>query len=102
MRTIPYPHPGEILLHEFLEPMGLAQYRLAREIGVSQRRIGEIVTGTRGITADTGLRLSQFFAMSDGLWGGMQSDHDAAIAMDELAETLSRIKPWETGSVAQA
>lgn len=102
MRNVPYPHPGEILLFEFLEPMGVAQYRLAKEIGVSQRRIGEIVAGTCGISADTGLRLSRFFAMSDGFWVGLQTDHDAAIAKDELAETLSRIKPWKVGRVARA
>lgn len=64
MREIPYPHPGEVLIEEFLKPMGITQYRLAKEIGVPQRRIGEIVVGTRGITADTGLRLSRFFGMS--------------------------------------
>ncbi len=94
MRQIPYPHPGEILLHEFLEPMGITQYRLAKEIGVSQRRIGEIVAGTRAITVDTGLRLSRFFGTSEGFWTGLQLDHDAAKARDELAETLDRIKPW--------
>ena len=94
MRQIPYPHPGEILLREFLEPMGITQYRLAKEIGVSQRRIGEIVAGTRAITVDTGLRLSRFFGTSEGFWTGLQLDHDAAKARDELAETLDRIKPW--------
>lgn len=68
MRKVPYPHPGEILLEEFLKPMGITQYRLAKEIGVPQRRIGEIVAGTRGVTADTGLRLSRFLGMSDGFW----------------------------------
>ncbi|EQD75735.1 Addiction module antidote protein, HigA, partial [mine drainage metagenome] len=62
MRRIPYPTPGEILLQEFLMPMNITQYRLAKEIGVPQRRIGEIVAGKRGITADTGLRLAQFLA----------------------------------------
>lgn len=94
MRTIPYPHPGEILMEEFLKPMGITQYRLAKEIGVPQRRIGEIVAGTRGITTDTGLRLSRFFAMSEGFWIGLQLDFDAAVAKDTLQETLSKIKPW--------
>lgn len=76
MRTIPYPHPGDILLHEFLEPMGITQYRLAKEIGVSQRRIGEVVAGKRSVTADTGLRLSRFFSVSDGFWIGLQADYD--------------------------
>jgi len=70
-REIPYPAPGEILLEEFLKPMGITQYRLAKEIGVSQRRIGEIIAGKRGVTADTGLRLSRFFGTSDGFWVGL-------------------------------
>ncbi len=64
-REIPYPTRGEILLEEFLKPMGITQYGLAKEIGVSQRRIGEIVAGKRAVTADTGLRLSRFFGISD-------------------------------------
>lgn len=77
MRTVPYPTPGEILLHEFLEPLGITQYRLAKAIGVSQRRIGEIVTGHRAVTADTGLRLSRHFGVSDMFWIGLQADFDA-------------------------
>lgn len=93
MRTVPYPTPGEILLEEFLTPMGITQYRLAKEIGVSQRRIGEIIAGKRGVTADTGLRLSRFFGTSEGFWTGLQDDHDRAVAKDVLGETLARIKP---------
>ncbi len=96
MRKVPYSHPGEILLEEFLKPMGITQYRLAKEIGVAQRRIGEIVAGARSVTTDTGLRLSRFFGMSDDFWVGLQMDHDAAKAKDELAEMLSRIKPWSS------
>ena len=70
-REVPYPAPGEILLEEFLKPMGITQYRLAKEIGVSQRRIGEIVAGKRAVTADTGLCLSRFFGTSDGFWVGL-------------------------------
>jgi addiction module HigA family antidote len=99
MRKIPYPHPGEILLEEFLRPMGITQYRLAKELGVPQRRIGEIVAGTRAVTADTGLRLSRFFGTSDGFWIGLQMDYDAAKAKDALAKTLARIKPWSRGAV---
>ncbi len=95
MRKVPYPHPGEILLEEFLKPMGITQYRLAKEIGVSQRRIGEVVAGTRSVTADTGLRLSRFFGMSDDFWIGLQLDYDAANAKDILKDTLARIKPWK-------
>ena len=102
MRKVPYPHPGEILLEEFLKPMGITQYRLAKEIGVPQRRIGEIVVGTRGVTADTGLRLSRFFGMSEDFWIGLQMDYDAARAKDVLSETLSKIRPWRVqGVVAQ-
>ena len=94
MRKVRYPHPGEILLEEFLKPMGITQYRLAKEIGVPQRRIGEIVAGTRAVTADTGLRLSRFFGMSEGFWIGLQTDYDAAKTKDALAGTLAKIKPW--------
>lgn len=66
MREVAYPTPGKILLEEFLKPIGITQFRLAKEIFVPQRRIGEIVAGKRTITVDTGLRLSRFFGMSDG------------------------------------
>ena len=99
MRKVPYPHPGEILLEEFLKPMGITQYRLAKEIGVPQRRIGEIVAGARAITADTGLRLSRFFGMSENFWIGLQMDYEAAKAKDSLAPTLAKIKPWTQGKV---
>jgi addiction module HigA family antidote len=74
--------------------MGITQYRLAKEIRVPQRRIGQIVAGTRAISVDTGLRLSRFFGMSDEFWIGLQMDRDAAVAKDELAGTLGKIKPW--------
>jgi addiction module HigA family antidote len=99
MRKVPYPHPGEILLEEFLKPMGITQYRIAKEIGVSQRRIGEIVAGKRSVTADTGLRLSKFFGMSDDFWIGLQMDYDAAVAKSALKITLSKIKPWKAVEV---
>jgi addiction module HigA family antidote len=94
-REIPYPTPGEILLEEFLKPMGITQYRLAKEIGVPQRRIGEIVAGKRAVTADTGLRLSRFFGTSDGFWVGLQTDYDTAQAKDALLDVLSRIHRFE-------
>ena len=99
MRKVPYPHPGEILLEEFLKPMGITQYRLAKEIGVPQGRIGEIVAAARAVSADTGLRLSRFFGMSDGFWIGLQMDYDAAKAKDSLARTLASIKPWPRSAV---
>ena len=94
MRNVPFPHPGEILLHEFLEPMGITQYRLAKEIGVSQRRIGEVVAGNRAVTADTGLRLSRFFGMSNSFWVGLQTDYDTEMTKDAMASTLAQIKPY--------
>jgi len=94
MRRIPYPAPGEILLEEFLKPMGITQYRLGKEIGVPQRRIGEIVAGKRAVTADTGLRLSQFFGTSGGFWTGLQDDHDRAITKSAIAASLRQITPW--------
>lgn len=94
-REIPYPTPGEILLEEFLKPMGITQYRLAKEIGVPQRRIGEIVAGRRAVTADTGLRLARFFGTSDGFWIGLQADFDTAKARDALGDVLARIRRFE-------
>jgi antitoxin HigA-1 len=93
-RQAPYPTPGEILVEEFLKPMSLTQYRLAKEIGVSRRSIGEIIAGKRAITTDTGIRLSRFFGLSDGFWERLQIDHDLAVTKDEMAETLNRIKPY--------
>jgi addiction module HigA family antidote len=93
MRTVPYPTPGEILLKEFLEPLGITQYRLAKEIGVPQRRIGEIVASKRAVTADTGLRLARFFGTSERFWTGLQDDHDRAMTKAALGETLERIQP---------
>lgn len=75
--------------------MGITQYRLAKEIGVSQRRVGEIVAGTRSVTADSGLRLSRFFGMSENFWIGLQMDFDAAKAKDSLHQILAGIKPWK-------
>ncbi|HLF97844.1 MAG TPA: HigA family addiction module antitoxin [Methylococcaceae bacterium] len=99
MRELPHPTPGEILLEEFLKPMGITQYRLAKEIGVPQRRIGEIIAGKRAVTVDTGLRLSRFFGMSDGFWIGLQTDYDTARAKDALADVLSRIQRHDSAHV---
>lgn len=93
-RQVPYPTPGEILFEEFLYPMGLTQYRLAKEIGVSQRRIGEIVKGKRAITTDTGLRLSRFFGLSDGFWERLQLDYDLSIARESMSEVLAGIRQY--------
>jgi addiction module HigA family antidote len=93
-RQVPYPTPGEILIEEFLKPMGITQYRLAKEIDVPKRRIGEIVAGKRSITTNTGLRLSRYFGLSDGYWERLQIDYDLSVARDEMAETLHKIKPY--------
>lgn len=93
MRKIRPVTPGELLLEEFLKPMGTTQYRLAKEIGVPQRRIGEIVAGKRAITADTDLRLAQYFGLSGGYWLRAQALYDTQIAREAMAETLSRIRP---------
>ncbi len=95
MRKVPYPKPGEILLEEFLKPMGISAYRLAKDIGVSQIRISEIISGKRAITVDTGLRLSRYFGLNDGFWTGLQLDYDAALAKDALADTLAKIRPLQ-------
>jgi len=95
MRKVPYPRPGEILLHEFLEPMGISAYRLAKDIGVSQIRISQVISGKRSISVDTGLRLSRYFGLNDNFWTGLQLDYDAAVAKDQLAKTLKEIIPLQ-------
>ncbi|MET4615269.1 addiction module HigA family antidote [Stenotrophomonas sp. 2619] len=94
MRSIPYPHPGEILQEEFLTPFGMTAYRLAKSIDVKQTRIGEIIAGRRSITADTALRLARFFGTSEAFWLNLQMAHDVAKARDELADVLARIEPY--------
>src|SRR5438270_7996928 len=97
MRKLRPVTPGELLLEEFLKPMGISQYRLAKEIGVPAQRIGEIVAGRRSITADTDLRLCRFFGLSEGWWLRLQADHDTRKAKAELAEELAKIKPFKAG-----
>ena len=87
--------PGELLLEEFLKPMGISQYRLAKEIGVPAQRIGEIVKGRRAITADTDLRLCRFFGLSDGYWLRAQVAHDTQVPRPEIESTLNKIRPWQ-------
>jgi antitoxin HigA-1 len=86
--------PGKMLRDEFLKPMGLTNYRLAKEIDVPAQRIGEIVAGRRGITADTDLRLCRFFGLSDGWWLRLQADYDTRTTRGVLTKTLAKIKPW--------
>jgi addiction module HigA family antidote len=85
------PHPGEILLEEFLKPMTLSQNALARAIGVPPRRINEIVLGKRAVTADTDLRLARYFGMSEGFFLGLQADHDLMARKRELGTALDAI-----------
>ncbi len=89
-RDMPPVHPGEILLEDFLKPMGITQYRLAKSIGVPQRRIGEIVAGRRAITADTALRLALFFGTDAQSWMNLQTHYDLAVAKQRLAERLAK------------
>jgi addiction module HigA family antidote len=91
-------HPGSMLLEDFLEPLGISQYRLAQAIGVPPRRINEIVHGSRRISADTALRLSRYFKMSDGFWLNLQSHYDLEVAKDRLGETLEEIEPLAAAS----
>lgn len=87
--------PGEMLSEEFLRPLGMSNYRLAKKIGVPAQRIGEILAGRRAITADTDLRLCRFFGLSDGWWLRLQADYDTVVAKASLAKTLARIRPWK-------
>lgn len=89
-RDFPPIHPGEILLAEFLEPLGVSQYRLAKDIGVTPRRINEIIHGRRSITADTALRLGRFFNMEAQFWLNLQSHYDMEVAQENLAGRLDK------------
>lgn len=99
MRKLKPVTPGELLLEEFLRPMGISQYRLAKEIGVPAQRIGEIVNGKRAITANTDLRLCRFFGLSNGYWLRAQVAHDTEIAERALGTKLAKIKPWASVEV---
>jgi antitoxin HigA-1 len=83
-------HPGEILLEEFLKPMGITQYQLAKDINVPPRRINEIVHGDRAISADTALRLSRYFGMSETFWMNLQAHYDLEVQKEKLAGRLER------------
>ncbi|MEE8624384.1 MAG: HigA family addiction module antitoxin [Acidiferrobacterales bacterium] len=93
MAKLPNVHPGEVLLEEFLKPMQISQNKIARDIGVPPRRINEIVHGKRAITADTALRLSKYFAVSESFWMGLQADYDLEEARKELGRKLERVRP---------
>jgi addiction module HigA family antidote len=89
-KKIPPIHPGEILLEEFLKPMELSQNKLGRELGVSPRRVNEIVNGKRSVTADTALRLSIFFGNSASFWLGLQMDYDLDVAQDTSLDKIKK------------
>jgi addiction module HigA family antidote len=90
---LPNPHPGTILLHDFLQPMALSQSALARAIGVAPRRVNEIVLGKRAITADTDLRLARYFGLSEGFFLGLQADYELMQRRREISEKLKAIRP---------
>ena len=89
-KKLPPIHPGEILFEEFLKPMGISQYRLAKDISVPPRRINEIVHGKRSITADTALRLGRFFEVAPQFWLNLQTRFDLEVAEDRLADRLDK------------
>ena len=88
MKKMPPVHPGEILLEEFLKPLGISQYRLAVDISVPPRRINEIVHGKRAVTADTALRLARYFGNSEGFWMNLQTRYDLEVQRDRMGERL--------------
>ena len=101
MRKLKPVTPGELLLEEFLRPMRISQYRLAKEISVSAQRIAEIVAGRRGVTADTDLRLCRFFGLSNGYWLRAQAAYDTEVAEVAMGAKLAKIKPWLSTNAAQ-
>lgn len=88
MAAAPPLHPGEVLLEEFLAPMGISQYRLAKDINVPPRRINEIVHGKRGVTADTALRLARYFGNSARFWLNLQTQYDLDVGQERLGQRL--------------
>jgi addiction module HigA family antidote len=96
-RDLALVSPGEMLMKEFIRPLALSQYALARAVHVPPRRINEIVHGKRAVTADTDLRLCRFLGLSEGSWLRLQSDYDIALAKESMAEVLSEIEPLPRG-----
>jgi antitoxin HigA-1 len=97
-RRLPPVHPGEILIEEFLKPLNMTEYRLAKELHVPRRRINEIVHGLRSITADTALRLARFFGTSDRFWLNMQATYDLERERDRMGERLNEIQAFQRAS----
>jgi len=100
MKRIPDIHPGEILLEDFLEPMGITAYRLAAETLIDQTRISEIINGKRSITPDTALRLSKFFGNSAEFWINIQNHYDIQKKRREMKRELGKIKPYDVSKIA--
>ena len=103
---MPPVHPGEILLEEFMKPLGISQYRLAKAMNVYPRKVNEIIQGKRSITADTALRLARFFGTSPEVWMNLQAHYDLELAKDALQETVTReVTPYfnlrQTGQIPQ-
>jgi antitoxin HigA-1 len=96
--VMPPVHPGEILLEEFLKPLEVSQYQLAKEISVPARRVNEIVHGQRRISADTALRLARYFGTSERFWMNLQTRYDLEIEKDRLGEALDEIHPLSAAS----
>jgi addiction module HigA family antidote len=94
--TMPPIHPGEVLMEEYLEPLGITQHRLAIAIGVPPRRINEIVHGKRRITADTALRMARYFGTSERFWMNLQGRYDLEVERDRLVDTLDEITPLKS------
>jgi antitoxin HigA-1 len=94
--VMPPIHPGEVLMEEYLEPLGVTQHRLAVAIGVPPRRINEIVHGKRRITADTALRMARYFGTSERFWMNLQGRYDLEVERDRLVDTLAEIKPLKS------
>lgn len=89
-------HPGEVLWHDFLEPMGITVYRLAQETGVSAQQFGRIIKGTRGVSGDVALRLAKFLGTSPQLWMGLQAQYELDVAEDESGREIARnVRPWK-------
>jgi len=99
-KKLPAIHPGEILLEEFMRPMGLSSTALAGALGVTPARINEIVRGKRGITADTALRLARYFGTDAQSWLNLQQTYDIHCAQDSLGKALSAIRPWRAEKAA--
>jgi addiction module HigA family antidote len=93
-------HPGRFLLEEFLKPLGMTQYRLAKSLGVPQRRISEVINGQRAVTVDTALRLEKFFGMRAQFWLNLQTAYDLEIAERSVGETLNAITPYARPALA--